>query len=317
MSDTKSSGNLTKGDVISFIALLLMGVLVFFGMNFMTLGDRIPSIVVAILTVVLMTVFVFLAAYAKSQDRFQSTWKKVQYAMLTLYILGLIPCYIFTAKFFDIQLDKENVIKQVNADTDGLNSLFNDYNRLCESRVSAYQIALESMLTSSEGRARLASILDIQDSKSITAANVNQAVESFSQTLKGTKYRMLLADKDKLVKNCQENFNNWNILYVPVYAADLGAAGEKYTKELEQLYTSNGNEVEKNVPEFKPEYASSGSAILDTFKSVGHFSIAGLLATLILGLLGLVKYLLGKSSSVIPMKAGSRSVIDEDGGFTF
>lgn len=109
MNESKSSGNLSKGDIISFVALLLMGVLVFFGMNFMTLGDRIPSIVVAILTVVLMTVFVFLAAYAKAQDRNQSTWKKVEYAMLALYILALIPCYIFSAKFLMCSLTKKTL----------------------------------------------------------------------------------------------------------------------------------------------------------------------------------------------------------------
>ena len=79
-----NSDNLSKGDIISFVAIILLGVTVFFGMNFSTLGDKVPSIVVAILLVVVMTVFVFLAAHAKARNRNQSMWKNVEYAMLGL-----------------------------------------------------------------------------------------------------------------------------------------------------------------------------------------------------------------------------------------
>ncbi len=317
MSDKNNSGNLSKGDVISFVALLLMGVLVFFGMNFMTLGDKIPSIVVAILTVILMTVFVFLAAYAKAQDRNQSTWKKVEYTMLALYVLALIPCYIFSAKFFDVQFDKDNVMKQVQTDTNDLNKLFNDYSRKCESRVSAYQIDLEAMLTSSEGRTKLASLLEISDPSSVTKESVTQAAQSFSKSLKGAEYKALEAEKNNLVKNCETNFNNWNIMFIPQYAYELGTAKDKYATELERIYGKTQNNIEKNIPEFETASYTNESGILKTFKSTDKFSVVGILVVLFLGFLGLVKYLLGDKSTVIPIKQGDTSVIGEDGGFTF
>lgn len=317
MSDSKSSGNLSKGDIISFVALLLMGVLVFFGMNFMTLGDRIPSIVVAILTVVLMTVFVFLAAYAKAQDRNQSTWKKVEYAMLALYILALIPCYMFSAKFFDVQFDKENIMKQVNKDTDDLDKLFADYSRKCESRASAYQIDLEAMLTTSEGRTRIAELIDVKDPSSITKESINQVVSSFSKSLKSAEFKALESEKNNLVKNCETNFKNWNIMFIPQYAQELGGAKSKYATELERIYGKTYNNIEKNIPEFETGRYVNESDILDTFKSTDKFSVIGLLVVLFLGFLGLVKYLLGDKSTVIPMKQGDTSVIGEDGGFTF
>ena len=109
----QNSDNLSKGDIISFVALLLLGVTVFFGMNFKTLGDKVPSIVVAILLVVVMTVFVFLAAHAKAQNRNQAMWKNVEYAMLGLYVVALIPCYLYAAKFFDVQFAKSEIMTQV------------------------------------------------------------------------------------------------------------------------------------------------------------------------------------------------------------
>ena len=316
MSETKSSGNLSKGDVISFVALLIMGVLVFFGMNFMTMGDRVPSIVVAILTVVLMTVFVFLAAFAKAQDRNQAKWKKVEYAMLVLYVLCLIPCYIFCAKFFDVQFDKENVMKEVTAETASIDKMFNDYGRKSESRVSAYQIELESMFSSEEGRARIAEILETNPN-SVTQESVNQAVSSFSKSLKGGEYKTLEAEKNNMIKEAENNFNNWNIMFIPQYAQELGSAKEKYAQELERIYNNSQNSIERNVPEFSAESYSSESGIIDTFKSANGFSIVGLLVVLFLGFLGLVKYLLGNKSTVIPMEMGASSSIAEDGGISF
>lgn len=314
MSDSKSSGNLTKGDVISFVAILLMGVLVFFGMNFMTLGDRIPSMVVAILTVLLMTVFVFLAAYAKSQDRDRSKWKAVAYSMLALYVLALVPCYVFSAKFFDVQLGKEDVIRQVNTDTDNLDRLFKDYNRKCESRVSAYQIELKSMMTTAEGRARVAKLLDT-DAASVTAQSVDMAVESFSKSLKGAEFRSLEAEKNNLKKNCEADFNSWNIMMIPQYAQELGTANKRYASELKRIYDKSQNSFEHNVPEFDVTAYESGSAVLDKFTKAGTFSVVGLLAVLFLGILGLVKYLLTPASRVVEFKKGDATVIEQDGGF--
>ena len=264
-----------------------------------------------------MTVFVFLAAYAKAQDRNQSTWKKVEYAMLALYILALIPCYIFSAKFFDVQFDKENIMKQVAKDTGDLDKLFTDYSRKCESRANAYQIDLEAMLTTPEGRARIARLIDVKDPSSITKESINQVVSSFSKSLKGAEFKVLESEKNNLIKNSETNFKNWNIMFIPQYAQELGAAKSKYATELERIYGKTHNNIEQNIPEFETDLYINESGILDTFKSTDRFSAIGLIVVLFLGFLGLVKYLLGDKSTVIPMKQGDTSVIGEDGGFTF
>ena len=111
MSQTKSE-KLPIGDVISFISIVFLGIVVFFRMNFMTLGNKIPSVIVAVLLVVLMTVFVFFAAFAKSQNRNQENWAKVKYALLGLYLASLIPCYIYSAKFCEIQFGQSKIVKK-------------------------------------------------------------------------------------------------------------------------------------------------------------------------------------------------------------
>lgn len=312
MKTSNSSSNLSKADIISFLALLIMGILVFFGMNFMTLGDRIVSIVVAVLTVVLMTVFVFLAAYAKAQDKYQDAWKKIEYTLVALYVLALVPCYIFTAKFFDIQFDKENVIKQVGTDTANLNKLFDDYAHNCQARANAYQIGLEAMLTTSEGRSKIASLLDIKSSE-VSKSAIEQAVSSFSKNLNSNEVSSLEAEKNALIENCTTHFNKWNIIQAPQYAAELGNAMNKYATELEKIYNDNTNSIEKNIPEFSAKNYIDQSEIVNTFTSRDRFSILGLIAVLFLGFLGLVKYLFGERSSVVPVKLGDASDIGDDG----
>ena len=71
------------------------------------------------------------------------------------------------------------------------------------------------------------------------------------------------------------------------------------------------------MPEFDATAYSSESTITNTFSDLAGFSIMGLLAVLILGGLGLVKYLLGEKRTVIDFKEGDSSVITSDGGFTF
>lgn len=314
--EKQNSGNLSKGDIISFVAIVLLGITVFFGMNFSSLGDKVLSIIVAILLVVVMFVFVFLAAHAKAQNRNQSMWRKVEYGMLALYVLSIIPCYIYSAKFFDIYFSKTEITKLVQKDIEDINKVFNEYNRKCDSRISSYQTSLEAMLTYEQGRVKIAQLLDINP-KDLTEANVKQASESFSSCLKGGSYKSLESDKRSLEQNVNSNFNNWNILFIPQYAQELGIAKGKYAEDLKVIYDKYKNDIEKNVPEFDTKSFNSESTITSTFSSSSGFSFLGLLAVLVLGCLGLVKYLLGEKRTVIEFEEGDSTAITSDGGFTF
>lgn len=311
-----NSGNLSKGDIISFVALLILGVTVFFGMNFMTLGNKIPSIMVAVLLFLVMMVFVFLAAHAKAQDRNQETWRKVEYAMLGLYMLALVPCYIYSAKFFDIQLGKKEITRIVNNDIEDINQMFADYTKECESRCSNYQTELEALFKSEEGRKQIISLLELDKSADdLKQSDIEQATESFRAfLLKGRDISALKAEKKNLVENCESNFKNWNILFMPQYVTELGEAKEKYAEQLEEIYSKKKSAFEKKTPEFDTSAYVNESDIMDKFSKSSEFSMLGFIAIIILGGLGLVKWLLGERSSIIPMKEGAATTITDDGG---
>ena len=314
--EKSKSDNLSKGDIISFIALLLLGVTVFFGMNFSTLGDRIQSVVVSVVLVTLMVVFVFLAAFAKAQNRNQAMWTKVEYAMLFLYVLALIPCYLYSSKFYDIQFNKTNIVKEVQANIDDINKMFGDYDKKCQTRSFSYKTALQAMSRDIQGRQKAAGILGISASHVNTQA-IDQASESFLNHFRGNDYSQLLSEKTALENSVLNNFKNWNILLVPQYAEELGAAKEKYATGLQDIYEKYKGDIDgAEIPSFKASDYMSSESVVEHFTDKGSFSLYGILGILVLGGLGLIKYFLGEKRTVIALKQGDSSVIMEDGGFS-
>ena len=314
--EKSKSDNLSKGDIISFIALLLLGVTVFFGMNFSTLGDRIQSVVVSVVLVTLMVVFVFLAAFAKAQNRNQAMWTKVEYAMLFLYVLALIPCYLYSSKFYDIQFNKTNIVKEVQANIDDINKMFGDYDKKCQTRSFSYKTALQAMSRDVQGRQKAAGILGISASH-VNSQAIDQASESFLNHFRGNDYSQLLSEKTALENSVLNNFKNWNILLVPQYAEELGAAKEKYATGLQDIYDRYKGDIDgAEIPSFKASDYMSSESVVEHFTDKGSFSLYGILGILVLGGLGLIKYFLGEKRTVIALKQGDSSVIMEDGGFS-
>ena len=314
--EKSKSDNLSKGDIISFIALLLLGVTVFFGMNFSTLGDRIQSVVVSVVLVTLMVVFVFLAAFAKAQNRNQAMWTKVEYAMLFLYVLALIPCYLYSSKFYDIQFNKSNIVKEVQANIDDINKMFGDYDKKCQTRSFSYKTALQAMSRDVQGRQKAAGILGISASH-VNSQAIDQASESFLNHFRGNDYSQLLSEKTALENSVLNNFKNWNILLVPQYAEELGTAKEKYATGLQDIYEKYKGDIDgAEIPSFKASDYMSSESVVEHFTDKGSFSLYGILGILVLGGLGLIKYFLGEKRTVIAFKQGDSSVIMEDGGFS-
>lgn len=314
MSQTKSD-NLVIGDIISLISIVFLGIIVFFGMNFMTLGNKIPSVIVAVLLTVLMTVLVFFAAYAKSQNRNQDNWAKVKYAMLIIYAILLIPCYIYSAKFFEIQFKQDEIINKVDANVSTINKMFDSYSKNCDARANAYEIQLNALYNHQEGRYKLVGMLGLKNIDDVDETAIKQAKESFLYKLKGSDFQALESEKNELVQNCANNFNNWNIMSVSQYASDLGNVQEKFADELQNIYEKSKTPSEKNIPNFDSSQFSINDNIAELFKSFPGFSLGGILIILFLGLLGLVKYLTAPNPTVKEIEMGEASAITGTGGF--
>lgn len=317
-----NSGKVSKGDIISFIALFLLGIIVFFGMNFLMLGNFVPSIIISVLLTVLMVVFVYLATFAKAQNRDQSTWSAVKYCMLVLYVAALVPCYIGVAKFCEIQVKKDDqndgLLADVKKDVDDINELFQSFEAMCETRGSNLKTELDGLITYREGREKIISSFSLDKKQNeITKADVDEICNSFVKTIM-LDFNPIKREKEALVQKCMSNLGNWNILFLPESVSELSTAKSRYAQQIEDIVTKiEKNPLEKEIPSFDIQDYDMETNVADKFKDWKIFSVLGLCITIFLGLLGLLKFFLGPKATVIPLKKGDASVITEDGGFTF
>lgn len=317
-----NSGKVSKGDIISFIALFLLGIIVFFGMNFIMLGNFVPSVIISVLLTVLMVVFVYLAAFAKAQNRDQDTWAVVKYSMIVLYVAALVPCYFGVAKFCDIQLSKgdqsEGLMADVKKDVDDINEIFQGFEKMCESRGSNLKTELDALITYREGREKIISSFNLDKKQNeITEADVDNIRDSFVKTIM-KDFNSVKREKETLVQKCMSDLESWNILFLPETVSELSAAKSRYSEQIETIVSEiEKNPLEKEIPSFEIQDYDMETNVADKFKDWKIFSVLGLCITLFLGLLGLLKFFLGQKPTVVPLKRGEASVITEDGGFTF
>ena len=174
------------------------------------------------------------------------------------------------------------------------------------------------MMMDEQGKASIARFLEI-NKDSVSKARVNQINMTFASLLKGSEYKALEAEKNNLEVNVQTNFKNWNLLFIPLYARELGNAKSKFATELKGIYENENHmsKLEKNKPNFDVEGYLSESKILSKFSGIWNFSAIGLIAVLVLGFLGLVKYLFGERRTVIEMKKREIDSSDIKDGFYF
>ena len=82
-------------------------------------------------------------------------------------------------------------------------------------------------------------------------------------------------------ENCMEksvlnNFKNWNILLVPQYAEELGAAKEKYATGLQDIYDRYKGDIDgAEIPSFKASDYMSSESVVEHFTDKGSFSLLG------------------------------------------
>lgn len=102
---------------------------------------------------------------------------------------------------------------------------------------------------------------------------------------------------------------------MPVYAAQVGGAKQTFAAGLEDIYKSLDSPIERNVPAFDAIQYTDKATVAEAFSQMPAFSPLGLLATLLLGALGLLKYFLAEKSRVVYVAKGGDDNIEKGGGF--
>lgn len=310
MSEQKND-KITKGDIISVVAILLLCISTFFGLNFKSFGDRLMPIIIASVLLIVMLVSIFLAAYAKKQYLDINMWNIVKYSCLVLYFGCLIPCYLFSSKFLDIQFNKEKIRQQIQTDIDNGNKMLKAYETASGSRVTAYITELQALSTSKEGLTKIAKRFNL-DEKNIDSNIVKQFSNSFEKKLLGPEYDNIKRQMIASGQDATNTFKNWNMLEIGRDAADLGQAQLNCADELQNLYDKCTDEFENNIESFDAKSYISEKSMYNLFKDPTTFSLYGILAIIVLGGLGFLKYLTAPNPKIDAIGFGSEDKINND-----
>ena len=235
------------------------------------------------------------ASYAKGQDYDLSKWKVVEIIALVMYFGLLIPSYFYTAKFVDVMSDKATIISEANKEIASISKMFDEYEYMTGTRRDAYETQMNADLQSPEGRKRL----EKQQGHEMTADDIVQTADNFLASLQNKDYDAQKADKTNFANNSLENFKNWNMIEIPKDAALLSVKGKEYAKALAELYVSEKAPTEKEVELFETGSILVSTGVTDRFESSVGFSVLGLVTTLLLGIIGLFKYLFTSRSRII------------------
>lgn len=297
--EQKKTDNLSKVDVISFVAILLLGVAVFFGLNFSMLGDLLISSIAAVVLIVFLMGVESFASYAKGQDYDFTRWKTIEIVTLIIYFGLLVPAYFYTAKFADVMSDKAAIVSEVNKEIESINKMFDEYEYRTTIRRDAYETQMNADFQSPEGRKRL----EKQQGHEMTADDIVQTADNFLASLQNKDYDVEKIKKNNFIGNSLNNFRNWNMIEIPKDAALLSEKGKEYAKVLAELYVAEKAPTETEVEPFEAESILVSTGVVDKFSSSVGFSVLGLVTTLLLGIIGLSKYLFTpRSRIIIPSK---------------
>lgn len=313
--EQQKNDKITVGDIITIIAILFLSLLVFFGLNFKTLGDRMIPIIVAVVLLIVMITCTFIAALAKGQYLKREVWTVVRYICLALYIGALIPCYLYSSKFLDVQFGKEKILTQVNDDIENCNRMFTEYTRICDARGNAYLTKLQAELSDEQGKKRLADKMDI-DAQNVTNVTINSAHESFMKKLEGDAYKNMKSQLLDLEAKAMTSFKNWNMMNIANDAAELWRTQLDYANQLQEMYDKCVDPLglEERPSEFRADSYLSAEPVKNRFSNATGFSFWGLIATLILGAIGLTKYFFTADTRYVGVGTGDASNITNSGG---
>lgn len=310
------NGNLSKSDVISFIALLFLGLGIFFGLNYLTLGDMLLSGVVAGVLTFLLIGLAMLTAWAKSQNITHinaEKWKGIEIVGLVFYVLLLIPAYLFSSKFMDVQMSKDDYVKALEKEQSSIEEMFKAYEVAANERANTYQGTLEAMLENPKESDALKNLLDDEN---ITKSKVKAAVDNFKSSLLDGDYASIKAEKDAYMADLNAMAKNWNILKVTSVVKILDNNRNKYAEKLTEIFEDENNKSKTEIGEsisFDAASYLSKENFVKEFGEINWASLWGILAVIVFGILGLFKYLFAfRNSSIIPY-----SSIESNGGIGF
>ncbi len=225
-----NKGKISIANIIAMLGLAGIGVVTFFGM-FLHSKDGTPGIAIigAVGLIAGLTLLLILSIKAKGAEDNPDKWRFVEWGAVAAFVIVAVLFAAPFQRFFYVVAEKETVQDIARKEIKTIKDMYSNYERQCNKflteaseQVVNYRLSKQYYGVDKE----LASYVD-----SIVGSNV----ESWE-----TKARAIVKlPKDETLAQIESDVESWNLMVIPVRAA-----------ELEDRETTAWTDVEKKIRQF-------------------------------------------------------------------
>lgn len=305
MGNTKHNGNLSRGDLFSFIAIFIMAILFFFGLNFYTVNLAV-SLIAAISFLVVEYLLLSVSVYAKTQDDNLSKYGVLEKIAIVLFVLGLVPVYIFSTPFFNVQTNRRHIIESEGpAEVAEVRKLFSDFDELCIQRKTSYENIMLGCLNGNS-QADVMDLTAIFTDTEPTEIMISDEADNQFNLWETSQYRELEEEMVALSSSYNDALDSWDLVHLPEIASKFANEKKAYPSKLSQYYENEEayTYFEKKIEADDLEFDFPGYKCDSLSEAYFHnitFSLSGLIVFIILAVIGLLRYLVtNRSNKILP-----------------
>lgn len=318
MANKKKNNGISIANLIAIIGCVVLLIFSFMGRSYLSGGEMVWSIIIAIGITIIAALLLWLLIKAKSAENEIAKWKVVEISVLVIYIVfaGATVFYSGITHFFVVNGNKDAIKTYAEADFDRIDSLFINYE---EFEVKALTTTFSGLENAVDEGAIVDDDLDTffeENSIEQSTYGVENFVEEIQRNgLLGDTYENLKEEYEKQRQEIMRDVKDWNTLFIPYKAHKIETLATDISAKLNQMsdeallpkiemnedgeYTitqedqSNTFDIEGGVETLKFR-----KAIIES----GGISLTAILITLLIHLLILFNYIVAYRTSTVGIK---------------
>lgn len=129
MSEKSNSGRISIANILALLGIAALGVTTFFGIYLNSTEVKMgTAAILAVLFVIGLTVFIFLAIIAKQKDSESNKWKIVEGICLVSYLVIAVLFSLPSRHFISVLTQKTELQKNARQNIDEIRTMVNSYN---------------------------------------------------------------------------------------------------------------------------------------------------------------------------------------------
>ncbi len=226
-------------DLLTLLAAVAFGFICFLGLNFVTEGNLLTSILVSVGITLVLGGLAFFAKLQKTVRRDFKTHIIVEFSSVFLFtILFIGVSYLLFPHYFTVSSKQEKIKETLLSSIEGATKMFDEYETYAKNREAFYEANLNSVVAAQRTRPTDYTeygfgAVGISDNDQIENKLFTLHADLFPTNYSDSVYRKGIKDvATKWLKEQKEVVSQWKPIGIPIVANDLSAKASGWLEEL-------------------------------------------------------------------------------------